>query len=180
VKTIKFRPSSHSDNYTVIATYKDSKTAEKAHEKLRKFVENLPEDAPVDWGPDEACCSLDGNTVRFDVDTAGDTNDVECILQSEAPTALQVTADYQEVDVSLQVKKSVTIESLPLILSKTEAAAFAHMVRLCGRPAEEMHGDTKILRWTYRGESIYCEDDNTLDVGFWLELNKHKNWQVDC
>jgi len=181
VYVFKFRPSSHSDDYTIIATYKDMKKAEKvkkALERLLKDMEENEDDYDVDWSPDEAYVSLDGNRVWFEVYTAGYLDDVESVIRKVAkPENIECYANYQEITVRVRIPEDLTIESAMLVLDKEEAEAIKWFRENCGEPEVKNCGDgTQILEWFYSGDEIYYDD--TLYVGFEFHVGDRDNWEV--
>ena len=83
----KFRPSSHSDDFTIIATYQtveDTGKATDAVNKILKDMEEHPESYDTDWSPDEAHVSASGNQVNFEVYSAGYIDDVESVVRKAA------------------------------------------------------------------------------------------------
>lgn len=61
VYVFKFRPSSHSDDFTLIATYKDEESALKVGEALKKLMEDMKEhesDYETDWDPNETTINV--------------------------------------------------------------------------------------------------------------------------
>jgi len=177
----KFRPSSHSDDFTLIATYKDAEKAEKvkrALERLLKDMEENIDDYEVDWSPDNAHVSLDGNRVWFEVYTAGYLDDVESVIRKVAkPENIECYTNYQEITVRVRIPKGLTAESAMLVLDKEEAEAIRWFRENCGEPETMDCGDgTQILEWFYSGNEIYCND--TLYIGFEFYIGDRDNWEV--
>ena len=181
VYVFKYRPSSHSDDFTLIATYKGAKRAEKvkrALERLLKDMEENIDDYDIDWSPDEASVSLDGNKVWFEVYTAGYLDDVESVIRKVAkPENIECYANYQEITVRVWIPKGLTIESAMLVLDKEEAEAIKWFIEKCEDPAiKECGDDMQILEWFYSGDEIYYDD--TLYVGLEFYIGDRDNWEV--
>ena len=181
VYVFKFRPSSHSDDFTLIATYKDEESARKVEDALKRLLKDMEEnidDYDTDWSPDEASVSLDGNKVWFEVYTAGYLDDVESVIRKVAkPENIECYANYQEITVRVRIPKGLTIESAMLVLDKEEAEAIKWFIEKCGKPAIKECGDnTQILEWFYSGDEIYYDD--TLYVGFEFYIGDRDNWEV--
>lgn len=71
----RFRPSSHSEDFTLVAKYPNPELAEKAKKMLWKLLEDMkenPDGYHADWNPDDAWVeSWDPQTVAFGVYTSG-------------------------------------------------------------------------------------------------------------
>ncbi len=179
----KFRASSHSDDYTIIATYEDEKKAEKAKQMLQFMLEDMRtngDDYNVDWDPDEAYVSLDGVNVRFEVYTAGYLNCVEALLRKVAePVSLECYQNFQGLLISVTVVKGLTPETALLIMDRDEAEAIKWLIDNCGPPniAEAGDGEHVTFTWRYEGEGIYY--DGTLNIGFEFQVDGRENWEVD-
>jgi len=182
VYVFRFRPSSHSEDFTVIATYKSVEKAEKVERALKDLLEDMeehPDDYDIDWSPDEAYVSLEGNKVRFEVYTAGYLSDVESVIKKVAkPETIEWYRDYQEITVRVRVPKGLTVESAMLVLDREEAEAIKWFRENCGEPKVIDCGDgTQLLEWFYRGDGIY--DDDTLYIGFQFYVGDRDNWEVE-
>ena len=179
----KFRPSSHSDDYTLIATYKSVVRAEKVEKTLKKLLKDMKDhsnDYDTDWSPDEAHVSVSRKKVWFEVYTAGYLDDVESVLRKTAvPEEVECYRDYQELTVRVTVPKDLTPESAMLILDKDEAEAIKWFKENCGEPKVVECGDgiRQTLEWFYSGEGIYSE--STLYLGFEFYVGDRDNWEVE-
>jgi len=181
VYVFTFRPSSHSDDFTIIATYKDSKKAEKVKKALEKLLRDMDKNKDeyvVDWNPDEANVSLDGNKVWFEVYTAGYLDDIESVIRKVAkPNNIEYYKRYQEITVRVKIPKDLTIETAMLVLDREEAEAIRWLREKCGEPKVEDCGDgTQVLEWFYNGDEIYY--DGTLYAGFEFYIGDRDNWDV--
>lgn len=183
VLVFKFRPSSHSDDYTLIATYKDGERAERVGKALRKLLKDMKDHLDsydADWSPDEAYVSVSGNKVWFEVYTAGYLDDVESALRKVAvPEEVECYRDYQELTVRVKVPKGLMLESAMLVLDREEAEAIKWFKENCGEPKVEDCRDEaqQTLEWFYSGDGIYS--DNTLYIGFEFYIGDRDNWEVD-
>lgn len=184
---IKLRPSSHSGDYTVMATYRDENSAELARGKLSNLVQRLAcaqtfmeKKVDIDWNASEATCRRTRKTVYLTANTDGTFfGEVEQVLRDEGSKEVQTLEDYQELVVSIKVQPEVTLDALSLLLPKDDAQALAWLVAECGRPEERVTKGGKLLSWEYCGGEIYDEDRNEVYVGFWLSLDRHKKWHVN-
>lgn len=178
----KFRPSSHSEDYTVIAKYQtdeDAAKAQKAVAELLKKMETEPEKYDADWSPDDAQISTAGSQVSFEVYSAGYLDDVEAALQEVAtPESLNSYSNYQEVTISVKIPKGLTPQTAMLVLDPDEAKAIKWLKENIGDPkiiADE-NGE-QMYEWFYAGDQIYCDD--CLSVGFDFVVSERDNWIVE-
>lgn len=179
----KFRPSSHSEDYTIIATYKNEKAARKVKAALFKMLEDMKKNSneyDVDWDPEDASVSSAGEKVFFEVYTAGYLDCVEALLEKVAKPveSIECYQNYQELEIWVKVPKGLTPEAAMLVLSKEEGEAVRWLISNCGRPKVEDCGDGKhqIFKWFYRGDEIYY--DGVLQVGFEFPVDELENWKV--
>jgi hypothetical protein len=183
VYIFKYRPSSHSDDYTIITTYKNEKAAEKVKRTLFKMLDDMrknEKDYDADWSPDDAHVSTDGNKVWFEVYTAGYTDDVESVLRKVAvPQEIECYRDYQELIVRVKVPKGLTPEVAMLVLDREEAEAIKWFKQSCGLPKVVDGGDREhqAFEWFYRGDNIYS--DGILYIGFEFRVDDCENWKVE-
>jgi hypothetical protein len=183
VYVFKYRPSSHSDDYTIIATYKSAKAAEKVKETLTKMLEDMKKnekDYETDWAPDDAHISTEGSKVWFDAYTAGYMDDVESVLRKVAePKEIECYRDYQELIVRVKVPKGLTPEAAMLVLDKEEAEAIKWFRENCGPPKviDVGDGEHQTFEWFYKGDNIYS--DGILYIGFEFRIDDCGNWKVE-
>ena len=178
----KFRPSSHSEDYTLIATYRDEETAEKVKNALFRMLEDMrrnPEGYDTDWGPDDARVSHRGNQVTFEVYTAGFLDDVEALLEKVAkPDSIECYQNYQEITICVEVPKGLSIDAAMLVMDKDEVEVVKWLRKLCGEPEVVDKGESQIFKWFYAGDEIYC--DGTLNLGgFEFPVDERRNWSVE-
>lgn len=178
---LKFRPSSHSEDYTIIAAYGSRRDAEKVEEALLNMLEDMKQNMDsydTDWSPDEAYVSSEGERVIFEVYSAGYLEDVESVLKKVAkPVEVEGYTNYQRLEISVSVPEGVTPESALLILGKKEAEALRWLLKHCGKPDIADSGKRRVFRWHYEGDGIY--DDGTLYVGIEFPVERYRNWTVE-
>lgn len=178
----KFRPSSHSEDYTLIATYpavEDAGKAQAALDRLLKDMEEHPDTYDTDWSPEEAQISTAGNQVTFAVYSAGYVDDVESVLNKAAnPEKVECYTNYQELTITVKVPKGLTPETAMLVLEKEEAEAIKWLTTAIGPPkiAESEDGE-QTYEWFYSGDEIYW--DGCLSVGFEFRVDEKENWTVE-
>jgi hypothetical protein len=181
-RVFKFRPSSHSEDYTLIATYKDEETAKKVRDALFKMLEDMkknPEGYDTDWDPDEAGVSHYGDHVTFEVYTAGCLGDVEALLEKVAkPQSVECYQNYQEITIYVEVPKGLSLDAAMLVMDKEEAEAIKWLRERCGKPEIMENGESQIFKWFYAGDEIYY--DGVLNLGgFEFPVDERKNWTVE-
>jgi hypothetical protein len=178
----KFRPSSHSEDYTLIVTYKaaaDASNAQAALDKLLKDMEEHPESYDTDWSPEQAQVSTAGNQVTFVVYSAGYLDDVESVVNKVAnPEKVECYTNYQELTVTVKALKGLTPETAMLVLDEEEAEAIKWFTENVGPPkiAESEDGE-QTLEWFYSGDEIYW--DGCLSIGFEFRVDEKENWTIE-
>jgi hypothetical protein len=178
---LKFRPSSHSDDFTLLAHYKTSKEADKAGQAIHRLLEDMkqPENSyETDWEPDEATVSVDGNKVTFEVDTAGYLEDVYATLAKTGATNIESFQSYQEFTIQLVVPLKTSIEALPLILKEDDVSLLKWLTETCGQPKIMEEDNQTQIQWVYRGDGIYNESENVLYGKVELNLNENSLWRI--
>jgi hypothetical protein len=182
VVLFKFRPSSHSEDYTLIATYQTVEEAGKAQaalDKLLKDMEEHPESYDTDWSPNEAQVSASGNQVTFEVYSAGYLDDAESVLNNAAnPEKMECYTNYQELTITVKLPKGLTPQTAMLVLDKEEAEAIKWFTEKIGDPkiAEGEDGE-QTYEWFYSGDEIYW--DGCLNIEFEFQVDEKENWAVE-
>ena len=177
----KFRPSSHSSDYTIIARFRTEKEAEEAYQKLERLIEEMDEDDAeaygLDWSSADASYRLRDKTVYFSVYSSGRLGPVEDALSNAED--YNVYTNYQELTISVEVPKGLNFESAMLILPREEAEMLKVLRERCEKVEVEEEGDRQFFIFKYRGDGIYDEFDNELlmeDAS--LKLSDRPNWTV--
>jgi len=180
----KFRPSSHSEDYTLIATYANEEDAMSVAKKLFEMLEDMERNIDsydTDWSPDDAHVSIDGRRVIFNVYTAGYLSDVRALLEKVAePQSLECYENYQSLTISMVVPKDLSVEAAMVVCQNEEAEAIRWLVKNCGQPKIVDEKNMRIFRWDYCGDEIYDYDEGILRLGdLQFEVHKYKNWSVN-
>lgn len=178
----KFRPSSHSEDYTLIATYPNAEDAGKAQaalDKLLKDMEEHPETYETDWSPDEAQVSTAGNQVTLAVYSAGYVDDVESVLsKAVAAEKVECYTNYQELTITVKLPRGLKPETAMLVLEKEESEAIKWLTRAVGSPKmTEGEDGEQMYEWFYSGDEIYW--DGNLNIGFEFRVDEKENWSVE-
>ena len=94
----------------------------------------------------------------------------------------KVQGNYQELSVKVKCPKHVTLETLPIILTKTEVKALRWFIAKCGRPEIEEGSTSKHFIWRYRGSPIFFQGTLSLELSsqetLFLDTNRNKSWKV--
>lgn len=177
----KFRPSSHSENYTIIAAYPSKQQAAKAQKAVEQLLEDMakkPNNYKVDWSPDEAELLTWDDTVSFRVYTAGYLENVEVILQEKAkPSTIKYHTDYQELTISVKLPKNLTLQTASLVLDREQAKAIEWLTNHVGSPKITQDKDSETYVWDYAGDELYREGYLYLDYEF--AVYEKDNWRVE-
>jgi len=178
---LKFRPSSHSDDITLIAYYKTDKKADKAEQVMQRLIKDMKQldhDYELDWDPDEANVSVNGDQVVFEVYTAGYLEDVYVTLVKTGATKIEAFQDYQEVTIQLVVPLKASMETLPLLLKNDDVALMKWLTETCGQPKIIKEENQTKIEWFYRGDYIYNEEENVLYGNVELDFGKNPMWRI--
>ncbi|OYT46499.1 hypothetical protein B6U84_00215 [Candidatus Bathyarchaeota archaeon ex4484_40] len=179
----RFRPSSHSTDYTLVAEYYDELSAKKAYESLKKFLDEFKFsfEAYVDWIPEEAHCSRRGRRVYFGVYT-NNMDSLEPIedLLSIAAKEYDVYKNYQELTITVEVPVGLTFEAATLVLDREEAEVLRALRDECEEVKVEVDGDVQRFVFHYKGDGIYSLFADELHIhGLSLSLRDKPNWRVE-
>jgi hypothetical protein len=177
---IRLRPSSHSDDVCIVATFKSAKTAAKAAAHLDRFItdyRNNPQKYDLDWGPNDAEVFTVENRVNFSVYTAGCLDEVNEIIASHRPTKTEDYVDYQEAEIEVTLPKALTPATMALLLPPEEVDMLKWLKSVEG-PKVKNRGKTQTLTWHYAGSGVLY--NNTIDMnGKPFRLDEHPNWRAD-
>jgi len=177
----KFRPSSHSSDYTIVARFRNYREADEAYQRLERLIEGMDEEDAdaygIDWDPEDAFYTLRGKTVYFTVYSNGRLGPVEDVL-SEAED-YNVYTNYQELTVIVKVPKGLSFESAMLVLPREEAEMLKALKKRCEKVEVEEEGNRRFFIFKYRGDGIYDElYDELFLEGISLNLSERPNWRV--
>jgi hypothetical protein len=178
-----FRPSSHSDDYTVIGKFKTEKQAAKACEAIEKLIDNAGRKnckLDIDWDPEDAYVANDGTEVVFNVYTAGSTDPIEDVMRKNQVEAITLFVDMQNLTIAVALPPHVTADLVALILNHDDACAVKYLNDHCGKAKKITRANKTVLVWHYRGDGIYNEDEDKLYVGDTeINLEEKPQWTVE-
>jgi hypothetical protein len=138
---IHFRPASHSDNHTIVATFKTSQQAKCAAGNVRQLATVEGKKVIVALNNEE-----DGTTAK-----------VERVFAQFKPQKLEAYNVYQELKITVKVVAGASLETLHLIMSNNAAIILIELLKRC--PVEITHKG-KFDQWVfnYRGAGIFFGD----------------------
>ncbi|MHA1744027.1 MAG: hypothetical protein ACTSV6_07235 [Candidatus Heimdallarchaeota archaeon] len=177
---VNFRPSSHSEDYTILGVFPDKKIARLAYNAVRRLlrdIRNGKTDFPRDWSLDEATVRLRGNRVLFSVYTAGYIETIRALLEKYEPEILEEYTNYQELEIRLTLPSQVSIKTAPLILPKEQLALFRQLLKICKVTTKREKKQT-IFIFRYFGEEIYTSEGVITIGSEEYPVDQWDNWEI--
>ncbi|MEM3432630.1 MAG: hypothetical protein QXG08_03520 [Candidatus Methanomethyliaceae archaeon] len=172
----KFRPSGHSEEYTIFAYYETESDAEVALEAVSDVIRKADkEEIEVDWSSEDITVNQEGRMLKINVYTAGYLDEIKDALYF--PTDIEIYNDYVELEIRLRLPKSVSLDFAPLLLQSEDLRLLHALNKECGPPRVEEDGDEKIYTWIFRGSGALYESDNVLRI-IDSEYTLTENWEV--
>jgi hypothetical protein len=187
VMRIKFRPSSHSADLTIVATYKNTEEAKKIEKTLIRLIDEAQNDSSNDFilefDPTETYVGRTRNRVYLYTNTDDDLPKTQSFIRENSnPQNIEAIADYQELTIYVKMAKNLVTQNqigpaLALVLDGSEVKLLEWLTKNCGKPQTTRDNDKTqtLLKWSYRGESIYMEDENSL---LDINLDKKDKWEI--
>ena len=179
VFVFKFRPSSHSDEYTIIAKYQTVEEAKKVREAVEKVINDF-DSLDVDWTSDDAYTYCRDKEVVVTVYTAGDLDPLINSIKTIKPSSVEYYTEYQELLIRVEVPEGATLAEAMLLFDTSEAAVARFLTENCGEPEGVKVGDKYFLQWSYAGDGIYDGDHVISAGGATLDVSEHRRWSVEC
>jgi hypothetical protein len=180
---LSFRPSSHSDNYTIVGKFETSEQSDQACQKIRKLIEETSMEGSkwdVDWNSEDASVSSWTKEVEVTVYTAGYTEPIEAILRAEGAKTIECFREMQTLTITVALPSRVNANLAALLLGHDDANAMGYLNDYCGKAEETTRDGVNMLVWHYRGDGIYDGDEDTLYLGdVALHLDEKKHWTVE-
>jgi len=158
---IRFRPSSHSDDCTIIARYKTKEEAKRGLDKLKRFLKKLRAhkrhagwntSLDTDWHPSEAGVTLKKKKLKFQVYTDDFVKQVLKVFERSKPKKITVLHEHLEIRISLMIPTKTTLNFLPLMLTLSEAKIVRELNHLCGLPRCVTRMGKQYFYWYFNGE----------------------------
>ncbi|MEM4143915.1 MAG: hypothetical protein QW445_07260 [Candidatus Bathyarchaeia archaeon] len=171
----KLRPSSHSDDYTIIAKYQSKKDCQTVYKKLQRLLQHMKTKNDCDWSPDEAYVNKDDLVITFGVYTAGYLDEVEDILGAKA-SDIQTYCNYQELEIEVELP-APSLEASALAFSNEELKLIAWLKKHVSEPKIEKDGDCWVAKWFYAGDAIYNDYEIIADEAY--PIDEWEKWKVN-
>jgi hypothetical protein len=139
--TVKFRPSSHSEDGTIVATFANAKQAAQAAKHVQCYGgRRLDNKVKVE------CCNGEYGTLQH----------AEDILRGYAPLKIEDLDDYQDLTIEVTLPRGITEEAAPLIINDNTLRIIRGLRRRCGKPQIIDGKKTRKMVFHYVGEdTIY-------------------------
>jgi len=131
---IKFRPSSHSEDGTIVAVFDDKKTARSIAGKIRHLGGTLWENKLMVSG-----CSLNYGTLR----------EAEAIFLDAGAKSISKPERHQELIICVYLPTGITDDAIPLVLDSNTAKLLQELMKICDKPQRKVKGKTTILTFNY-------------------------------
>jgi hypothetical protein len=176
----KFRPSSHSNEYTIVAEYSSKQAARKALRTVKVTIENPDENDERDWSSDDACAWIKDRAVFVTVYTAGYMDSIRNALGVVNPVSEETYEDYQELLIRVEVPEETNLTEAMLVFDKVEANIARILTEKCGEPETVKENGLTFLQWNYKGDRISDEVDQSIcSGGEELKLASYPRWHVE-
>jgi len=135
--SVKFRPSSHSEDGTIVATFKSVEDAKKAFNLVRlRGGRRLENQVAV------ACNDAESGTL----------NEVREILEGCNPSRIEDYGIHHKLVIEVTLPKQVTLKTVPLVVDRETANIVMRLVNWLGNPEEITTPKTKKLIFHYEGD----------------------------
>jgi len=145
---VNFRPSSHSEDYTVVADFENEKRAKKVAAKLHtRSVKNQV-------------------ITRTSCVYLADAEEVERDLEKAGARKTQILNSYQKLLIKIATPEGAQEEVLPLFLSMAMVEVLKILKKVCKKPREEKKGGRTSLVFRYVGERIFYRDERKRGIFF--------------
>jgi len=184
VIVFKFRPSSHSTDYVLIATYGDEREASKAVRRLKAELRRLQkierEDLnkyPFDWAAGDAYFYRDKHKAVFQVYSSEVPEPIKRLMEENAEE-VTVREGQQALRIRVELPKGVSMETAPLLLDADEVNALKLLVKVAGKPKVKRVKGSEVWEWCHIGELSYVEALNELFYGDDFAFKLPCNWRV--
>jgi hypothetical protein len=164
IKIRHFRPSSHSEDGTIVATFKNK-------EEARKAAKKLSDEAP---GSDDFSCSLSENRLILYLCDAeyGTMGTITERLEDFAEDIREYN-QYQELTIEVCLPNKSTLAHLPLVLDRDSLEIVLWLLKT-GKPETRQSKDSYTMVFSYCGEGIYESQENSFSEKEVLIINNRE------
>jgi len=170
---VKFRPSSHSTNYTLVGVCENEEDAKNLKKKVAKFIKKrLNETKDLDWDLPEV--ALVENRVIFSVYSNEQSafDDVRCFIEENGAKTF-VWHSYQELNITLKLPEKAGINTLPLLMSPAEVS----LTRLLEKVAIKRKTEKGKRVFVYRGVFLLDTERETFEHEE-QEVKLNESWTI--
>jgi hypothetical protein len=146
---VKFRPSSHSEDGTIIATFADEKQAKAVAKRLRRYGARQ-----LSCRVGVSCSDAEYGTIER-VNRIFDKCDAEEVEQDDM---------YQELIIEVTLPIGVPLNAVPLVVDPETAEIITKLTRWRGKPEEKLTQQSRKLIYRYEGQKyVYsnCRTDES-------------------
>jgi hypothetical protein len=143
---IRLRPSSHSEDGTVIAYFDREDQAKLSAKKLARELESVS-------------CSYFGRKVKvLCCDSEyGALDDARGLLSSYGANDVEEVDSYQELTIQVTLPLRITSAAIPLVLDQNTAELLQNLYDACPEPTREETKTKTVLTFRYKGPTIYMK-----------------------
>ena len=131
---IKFRPSSHSEDGTIVAVFEDKEVARSVANKIRRLGGTL-------W---ENKLMVSGSSLNY-----GTLREAEAIFQEAGAKSISKPKHHQELIIRVCLPTGITEDAIPLVLDSNTLKLLQELTKACGKPQREVRGKTTVLTFHY-------------------------------
>jgi alpha-L-fucosidase len=140
---IKFRPSSHSEDGTIIATFSNEKRAKEVVKRLKRYGARQ-----LGCRVGVSCSDAEYGTIER-VDEVFSEYDAEDVEQYDM---------YQELIIEVTLPIGVPLSAVPLVVDRETAEIIVKLTKWLGKPEEKLTRQSKKLIYRYEGEKyVYAK-----------------------
>lgn len=184
VIVFKFRPSGHSEDYVLVATYRDEEAAAKAVRRLRAKLRRLQEIErrnvnayPFDWPAGNARFYRDKHHVIFQVYSGSVPEPIARLLEGNAEE-VAVREGQQALHIRVKLPKGVSFETAPLLFDRNEFNALKLLMKVAGKPKVKVVKGYEVWEWRHIGKLCYVGALNELFYGDNFAFKLPDNWKA--
>jgi len=171
---VRLRPSSHSTDYTVVATLSSTSAAERIKKKLRRLLAKKSFD--LDWS--YIFFEQKENKVLLNVYTnhRAPKEFINLLLKEKSVEEAIMYLDKYYVTVTVDVPEGVSLETAVLLFPKEQAEALRQLAKVCQVQVQDTPPQ---LVFTYVGEDVFRSfDGSSIEIGDAKILRKWKHWHI--
>jgi hypothetical protein len=183
ISKIKFRPSSHSNDYSVIINHKTTREARKTRVKLAPLVKRKSKNEGGDWDYPEL--ALIGSKLIFTVYTSSGLGVAPVVEAVEAYAndlkgEETVEGGYQEFDLTIPFPSKTTQATLKLIFPEKTFRLLQFLQKKCAVMAQQDKQGNETLTFHYAGAPIFTSETREVQIPHPKEVvNLQPGWKVN-